>query len=50
MNIKCCIDCACCIMANIPIEAGIKYTCISPKGKAHFISQWDAACIHFVEL
>jgi hypothetical protein len=48
MNIgKCCIDCISCIMANVPMEAGIKYTCINPKGKPYFTDQWDTTCIHF---
>jgi hypothetical protein len=50
MNIgKCCIDCISCILANVPMEAGIKYTCINPKGKQHFIDQWDTPCMHFEE-
>ena len=50
MNIdKCCIDCISCIMANVPMEAGIKYTCINHKGKPHFTNQWDTACINFKE-
>ena len=46
---KCCIDCVFCIMANAPMEAGVKYICINPKGKQHFTDQWDTPCMHFKE-
>jgi hypothetical protein len=46
---KCCIDCISCILANVPMEVGVKYACINPKGKSHFTSQWDTACIHYKE-
>ena len=48
-SINCCIDCIYCIMANVPIEAGLFYTCSNPKGMQHFVNQWDNACIHFKE-
>lgn len=49
-SIKCCIDCVSCIMDNIPLEAGVQYTCINPKGKPHFTGQWDTSCMHFKEV
>ena len=46
---RCCYDCAWCIMANAPMEAGVHWTCIHPEGSKNFEGQWDTPCMYFVE-
>lgn len=46
---KCCFDCIFCIMANVPIERAVEYTCIDTEGKKHFSDIWDIPCGHFKE-
>ena len=46
---ECCYDCIVCIRSNTPLEAGLRYTCINPKGINHFKNQWGNACMHFMK-
>ena len=50
MNIgNCCYDCAWCIIANTPMEAGVRWICIHPEGSKNFKDQWDTPCMNFAE-
>ena len=50
-NEKCCYDCVSCIQSNAPLEVGVQYICINPKGEHYIensIDPRDKACEHFV--